>query len=107
MYSLPVDSETKLTPKDIHMVLERIWSARHLWKRIGIVLGIDITTMEVIRMDNRRTDDCFMEMLTIWLRNSDLMPCWKSLTTALQSINIDVLLGMSLQRKLAFYRYST
>lgn len=91
-----MDSEIKLAPKDIQIVLDRIWSARHKWKRIGIALGIDVTTLEVIRMDNRRTDDCFMEMLTIWLRSNDPVPCWKSLTQTLRSINIEVLSGMSI-----------
>ena len=91
-----MDPEIKLSPKDIRTVQDRLWPARHKWKRIGIAIGIDTTTIEVIRMDNRRTDDCFMEILTEWLRNNP-MPCWKSLMAALKSINIEVLLGMSLQ----------
>ena len=63
---------------------------------IGMAIEIDATTLEVIQMDNRRTDDCFKEMLTMWLRSSEPSPCWKNLTTALQSIRIKVLLGMSL-----------
>ena len=63
---------------------------------IGMAVEIDATTLEVIHMDNRRTDDCFTEMLTIWLRSSKPSPCWKNLTTALQSVRIKVLLGMSL-----------
>ena len=60
-----------------------------------MAVEIDPTTLEVIQMDNRRTDDCFNEMLTKWLRSNQPLPCWKNLTTALQSVEIKVL-GMSL-----------
>ena len=60
-----------------------------------MAVEINPTTLEVIQMDNRRTDDCFNEMLTKWLRNNKPLPCWKNLTSALQSVEIKVL-GMSL-----------
>ena len=58
-----------------------------------MAVEIDPTTLEVIQMDNRRTDDCFIEVLTKWLRSNKPSPCWKNLTTALQSVEIKVLLG--------------
>jgi hypothetical protein len=61
-----------------------------------MAVEINPTTLEVIQMDNRRTDDCFNDVLTKWLRNNKPLSCWKNITTALQSIGIKVLLGMSL-----------
>ena len=68
-----------------------------------MAVEIDPTTLEVIQMDNRHTDDCFNEMLTTWLRNNKPLPCWKNLTTALQSVEIKVL-GMSLVFLLPLHR---
>ena len=84
-----------LSTDNIQSVYRPLWPARHKWRSIGFTLGIDATTLEVIEMDNpRRTDDCFMEMIITWLRNCNPLPCWKHLSTALQSIdNISVLLG--------------
>ena len=85
-----------LGSNDLHIVFKKLWPARHMWHRIGIVLKIDSTTLEVIEMENRRTDDCFREMLTTWLKCvEEPFPCWKHLAMALQSIGITVLLGMS------------
>ena len=91
-----MDSTTTLSTKDIRAVHKYLWPARHKWRRVGLAVEIDITTLEVIKMDNNRTDDCFMEMLTKWLRSKNPVPCWKNLTTALESIEIKVLLGMHL-----------
>ena len=91
-----VDSTAILKPKDIFLVQTHLWPARHKWRRIGMAVEIDPTTLEVIQMDNRRTDDCFTEVLTKWLRSNKPLPCWKNLTTALQSIEIKILLGKSL-----------
>jgi hypothetical protein len=91
-----VDSTDVLKPKDIRLVHDHLWPARHKWRRIGMAVEIDPTTLEVIQMDNHRTDDCFNDVLTKWLRNNKPLPCWKNITTGLQSIEIKVLLGMSL-----------
>ena len=90
-----VDSTATLKPKDISSVQTHLWPARHKWRRIGMAVEIDPTTLEVIQMDNRRTDDCFTDVLTKWLRSNKPSPCWKNLTTALQSVEIKVLLGKS------------
>ena len=65
-----------------------------MWLRIGISLKIDIITLVVIAKDNWRTDDCFEYMLKTWLNCMEPFPCWKHLAMALQSIGINVLLGM-------------
>ena len=95
-YFFAVDSTAILKPKDISSVQTRLWPARHKWRRIGMAVEIDPTTLEVIQMDNRRTDDCFTEVLMKWLRSNKPLPSWKNLMTALQSVEIKVLLGMSL-----------
>ena len=90
-----MDSTAILKPKDISSVQTHLWPARHKWQRIGLAVEIDPTTLEVIQMDNRRTDDCFTEVLMKWLRSNKPSPCWKNLITALQSVEIKVLLGIT------------
>lgn len=63
-----------------------------MWRSIGIALGIDITTLEVIEIDHKRADDSFSGMVATWLRGREPLPCWKSLTMGLKSIQINVLL---------------
>ena len=83
-----------LSTDNIQSVYRPLWPARHKWHSIGFTLGIDATTLEVIKMENPRIDDCLREMIKTWLRNCNPLPCWKHLSTALQSINnISVLLG--------------
>ena len=92
-----MDSMALLGSNDFRIVFTKLWPVRHMWHTIGIVLKIDSTTLEVIEMDNRRTDDCFRDMLTTWLKGiEEPFPCWKHLAMALQFIGITVLLGMSL-----------
>ena len=89
-----MESTVVLKPKDIFSVQTHLWPARHEWRRIGMAVEIDPTTLEVIERENRRIDDCFSEMLIKWLRSNEFLPCWKNLTTALQSIGIKVFLGI-------------
>ena len=91
-----MDSRTKLNGEDIFALQRHLWPARHKWRTIGIAVGIDVTTLRVIRMDHSCTDDCFTEMLDQWLKNNNPVPCWKNLTTALESVEIKVLLGIYL-----------
>ena len=68
-----------------------LWPARFKWREIGIVLSIDASTLEVIEKDHRRVDDCFVAVLSYFLRNGTAEPCWKVLAEALSSPPVGVI----------------
>ena len=80
-----------LTKGDLDVVMNYLWRIRHKWKYIGLALKIDSTTLEVIELDKFQVvDDCFVEMLSKWLRNNNPRPCWKCLADALQSPSVGI-----------------
>ena len=61
------------------------------WKRLGLALGLLYPTLESIKEDNDRNDDCKMEMLAAWLRQQDNVrqngvPSWSALRVALRRV---------------------
>ena len=84
---MPLD--TKLTADDLSTVYERLYSARTKWFNIGILVKIDNTTLESIKVRNRDDPDgCLREMLTHCLQAGgpltwrDLCDCLRSKTVA-------------------------
>ena len=68
----------------LHDVLECLWCIRHKWKNLGLALGLDSTTLEVIEKDHPcNTDDCFAELLKKWLHSG--RTSWRALVKALHS----------------------
>ena len=79
--ALPVE----LTIKDLRMVQRAAWDARSKWYNIGLELEIDPGTLNVIEVDNKKTDDCFRAMLTTWLNTVEPKPTSAALADALRS----------------------
>ena len=91
LFSLTVSSDMSLTLSDLHEILCTLWCIRYMWYQLGLALGVDITTLEVIKRDNPySTDDCFRSVIVTWLRQSKAMPTWRSLTEVLKSLEIKV-----------------
>lgn len=62
-----------------------IRDARLKWFYLGLELGIDETTLRVIKQDHRDdTEQCFTEMLSVWLKMASPMPSWEALLAALK-----------------------
>ena len=80
-----------LSTSDFKNVCTSLWPARYKWQAIGIAVGVDFSTIMVIKKDNDDTDERFLVMVDKWLRSNNPVPCWKNLTIALESINIKVL----------------
>ena len=70
---------------DLRKVQRTAWDAREQWYNIGLELEIDPGSLDVIKMDNAKTNDCFREMLTTWLKNDQPKPTLAALAEALQS----------------------
>ena len=76
---------------DLKNIKECAYPARSKWYNIGINLDIDVGTLEAIEKDNMgKSDACFRELLTKWLRRDDPVPSWKTLTDALQSQTVGI-----------------
>ena len=86
-----VTATTRLDEKSLNKIKTCLWGARFKWRHIGDSLKIDPSTLEVIRCDNRRVDDCFVAVLLKWLRSDEPVPCWKVLAEALSSPPVGVI----------------
>ena len=82
---------TRLDEKYLNEIKTCLWRARLKWRHIGDSLKIDPSTLEAIRDDNRRVDDCFVAVLLKWLRRGKPVPCWKVLAEALSSPPVGVI----------------
>ena len=78
-------TEGELNVKDLCAVQEAAWDARAMWYNIGLKLGIDPGTLDVIEGNNKDIDKQFRAMLMTWLKMVDPRPTWEALADALQS----------------------
>ena len=62
-----------LTIDDLVLIQTKVWSARQKWYNIGLQLGVKPTELDCIRQNYPNTDDCFTEMLKVWLRDASIM----------------------------------
>ena len=67
------------------MIQDAAWDSREEWYNIGLKLSIDPGTLDVIKKDNAKTNDCFRKMLTTWLKKIQPKPTLAALAEALQS----------------------
>ena len=74
----------ELNVKDLCVVQEAAWDARAMWYNIGLKLGIDPGTLDVIE-GNKDINERFRAMLTTWLKMVNPRPTWKALAEALRS----------------------
>ena len=66
------------------LVIHRGWDLRNKWKDIGIELGIDPASLDVIKQNNNgNPDDCFKDVMQLWLRNANTDPTLEQLDKAL------------------------
>ena len=75
----------QLTVKDLKTVRKAIWDARMKWMDIGVELDLDITDLNAIESMHRGDiGRCFVEMLTLWLKQVDIPPTWSAIVAALR-----------------------
>ena len=75
-----------MTISDLETVCKAVRDARAEWFNIGLELGLNIFKLNKIEeLNHRRVDECFSEMLTVWLQHLDPPPTWSALIGALQS----------------------
>ena len=66
-------------------VLEFYWDFRAKWKMIGILLGIDMGTLDSIEKDNKKGEDCLVELISTWLKGASPRPTRSTMAAVLQS----------------------
>jgi hypothetical protein len=75
----------QLTSKDLKTVRKAVWEARTKWMDIGLELDLSISDLTAIEaayhIDIGR---CFIEMLSLWLKQIDPPPTWTAMVAALQ-----------------------
>ena len=66
------------------------------WEELASELDFPVSTIEQIKLDNRRVFSQCREMLSMWLgpeSPSSEEPTWQSLITAMRNIDLTVLAG--------------
>ena len=86
-----VSATTRLGEESLKEINTCLWRARFKWRSIGDALKIDPSTLEVINLDNRKVDECFVAVLKKWLRKGKPVPCWKLLAEALSSPPVGII----------------
>lgn len=77
-----------LTINDLYFVNVNLISVAHLWREVGLALGMCSSSLERIRSNNSRSvEHCFTKVLAAWLkgenRSHDSPTTWKGMVTAL------------------------
>ena len=57
------------------------------WKTIGILLEVPKQTLDIIKINEVRANDCLMEMLSMWLKMVQPRPSWNILVNAVKQID--------------------
>ena len=58
------------------------------WEPLGIFLGLDSHFLENIEHDHpRNAKQCLVEVLKLWLKQSDPEPSWSALVETLQQLD--------------------
>lgn len=66
-------------------VLDYFWIYRARWKLIGIQLGIDTSTLDVIEKDNHDSEDRLVKLISRWLHGNKPKPTRNAMASAVQS----------------------
>ena len=78
-----------LSISDLQKVLKELFRARSKWHNFGLELKIDPSDLEAIKVrNNNDPDECFKELLTIWLKQVEPKSTWATLCSALRSSTV-------------------
>lgn len=72
-------------PTNLPKLINLLVNASPEWFDLGLQLGVNQTTLRVIKQDNHDvTKHCFRDMLSEWLKMVDPLPSWEVLIAALK-----------------------
>ena len=68
-------------------LLKELCSTASEWENIGILLGINSSTLDTIKAtENSRSQSCLREMLKIWIKRVDPPPSWSAIAEAVEFV---------------------
>ena len=70
---------------DLLIVLKTLREIRAKWHNFGLELRISPDDLEAIKIRSNDPEECFKEMLSIWLKRENPKPTWSTLVNALRS----------------------
>ena len=79
--------KTVITVDDLNDVLNTAWFARDEWYNIGLSLGLRFDILEVIRMMERKSEDCLRRVLLEWLKTAGEKN-WEMLREAMRDFKV-------------------
>ena len=82
----PTTGNTSCTP-NLPQAYKFIFPLHSNWKRLGLSLCIHPEELDRIQQEHVETSDCFLEMLSMWLKTADPFPSWQTLADALDDLN--------------------
>ena len=86
--------------KDLKFLQNELCSVSHNWFFLGVQLDVPMETLQRIEMEHKQMDRLLLEMLTVWLKQTNPLPTWNILTEALESPSIgEKLLAQHLKDK--------
>lgn len=66
-------------------VLRELKEVTHEWYELGLLLGLECSTLETIKANNQTVKECKRTMVISWLQKKDKSsPSWQALVTALR-----------------------
>ena len=86
--------------KDLKSLQNELDPVSDKWFSLGVQLAIPIGTLKRIEIEHKEVDRFLLEMLTVWLKQTNPPPTWNILTEALESCSIgEGLLAQQLRDK--------
>ena len=79
--------KTVITVDDLNDVLNTAWFASDEWYNIGLTLGLKPPTLDVIRIEERKSEDCLRRVLLEWLKTAGEKN-WEMLREAMRDFKV-------------------
>ena len=77
--------DTTLTMRDLVGVAEELVDVGTKSKMLGLVLGLEKSTVEAIHMDYRDPGDQLLHVIAEFLKQAEPIPTWRVIVSALRS----------------------
>ena len=75
--------------EDLKSLQNELHPVSDKWLSLGVQLAIPIETLKRIEMEHKQVNRFLLEMLTVWLKQTNPPPTWDILAEALESPSIE------------------
>ena len=77
--------DTTLTRRDLVGVAEELFDVRNNSRTLGLVLGLEMSTVDAIHVEYRRLTGQLLQVIAEFLRQKKPRPTWRVIVKALRS----------------------